>query len=304
MSATSASRCGRDLGVAGERVEVGAQRGQRRAQLVAGVGGEAAGGLERRSVAALDAPRRSSISLARRTAAHLLRAGVVGQRRREVLGAADPRGARAQPRERAERERREAPGRERGQRQRGQPSSSTCRRIGDTLLDRRDELSTCSRGSPRAPTVKVSDRHGVAVDVDGLEAVVSRAPRAAVGHVAALPGLVADGDPHERPAARSSGCARRHRGPRRASRPGEAAPDRERRARAARRRPDCAPSRATAAISTPPASSPAEADRRDRGEHDPRAQAARRPHGRSAHPTPRTVWRIRGSPPPSSLRRR
>ena len=37
----------RELGVAGERVELGAQRGQRRAQLVAGVGGEAPGGLQR-----------------------------------------------------------------------------------------------------------------------------------------------------------------------------------------------------------------------------------------------------------------
>ena len=37
----------RQLGVAGERVELGAQRGQRRAQLVAGVGGEAPRRLER-----------------------------------------------------------------------------------------------------------------------------------------------------------------------------------------------------------------------------------------------------------------
>ena len=41
---------------------------------------------------------------------------------------------------------------------------------------------------------------------------------------------------------------------------------------------------------------PADADRGDRGERDPRAQAAGQPHGRSAQPTPRTVWRIRGSP--------
>ena len=49
---------------------------------------------------------------------------------------------------------------------------------------------------------------------------------------------------------------------------------------------------------------PADADRGDRGERDPRAEAAGQPHGRSAQPTPRTVWRIRGSPRLSSLRRR
>ncbi len=48
----------------------------------------------------------------------------------------------------------------------------------------------------------------------------------------------------------------------------------------------------------------ADRDGADRGQRDPRAQAARQPHGRRAQPTPRTVCRIRGSPAPSSLRRR
>ena len=47
-----------------------------------------------------------------------------------------------------------------------------------------------------------------------------------------------------------------------------------------------------------------ERQRRDRGQRDPRAQAAGGPHARSAQPSPRTVWRMRGSPSPSSLRRR
>ena len=38
-----------------------------------------------------------------------------------------------------------------------------------------------------------------------------------------------------------------------------------------------------------PATAPAERDREQRGEREPRAQAAREPHGRSTQPTPRTV---------------
>ena len=48
----------------------------------------------------------------------------------------------------------------------------------------------------------------------------------------------------------------------------------------------------------------ADGDRQQRGQRQPRAQAARQPHGRSAQPTPRTVCRVLGSPPASSLRRR
>ena len=112
----------REVGVAGERVELGAQRGQRRAQLVAGVGGEAAGRLERAlGLRARRAEPREHRVERPGELAHLVgRPAVVGERRREVLGAADAGGAAAQPRERAHRERGQPPGGERGQRERGQ----------------------------------------------------------------------------------------------------------------------------------------------------------------------------------------
>ena len=112
----------RELGVAGERVELGAQRGQRRAQLVAGVGGEAPRRLERAlGGGARGAEAREHLVERARELAHLVgRALLVGQRGREVLGAADARGAAAQPRERAHRERGQPPRRERGQREREQ----------------------------------------------------------------------------------------------------------------------------------------------------------------------------------------
>ncbi len=110
----------RDPGVAGQRVEVRAHRGQRGAQLVAGVGGEAAGRLER-ALGGLG--RRAEAGEHRveraRELMDLLRA-LVGQRRREVLRSRDPRGARAQPRERPQRDRGGAPGRQRRQRERGE----------------------------------------------------------------------------------------------------------------------------------------------------------------------------------------
>ena len=86
---------GGEVGVAGERVEVRAQAGERRAQLVAGVGGEAA----RRVQGALRRRRRGPQArehLVERAGerADLDRPLVVGQRRAEVRGAAHARGAR------------------------------------------------------------------------------------------------------------------------------------------------------------------------------------------------------------------
>ena len=103
--AASALELGDRLGVgtvAGEVVDVAAQRGQRRAQLVRGVGEEAALGLAR----ALERWR-ASRSACRASSPHLVARGRGRQAALGVAGALDVRGARGQPAERAQRAARE-----------------------------------------------------------------------------------------------------------------------------------------------------------------------------------------------------
>ena len=89
------------VGVAVEGVEVGAHAGERGAQLVTGVGGEAAGRVQR-ALQRLGRRAQAREHLVERAGerAHLVGPLVVGQRRGEVVGVADPRGAGAQARER------------------------------------------------------------------------------------------------------------------------------------------------------------------------------------------------------------
>ena len=132
----------RQLGVAGERVELGAQRGQRRAQLVAGVGGEAPRRLERAlGGGALGAePRRASRSARRRAGAP--RPGRPARRPAASRGPRRRGCARRPPRSRASGRTASVvkpPGGERGQRQRDraeqqdEPAGAA-----DALLDRRE----------------------------------------------------------------------------------------------------------------------------------------------------------------------
>ena len=144
----------RQLGVAGERVELGAQRGQRRAQLVAGVGGEAPGRLERalgrrRSTR----PSRASISLSA-PASWRTSSGaplLVGQRRREVLGAADAGGAACAaaragaPRAWSAPRRRARSARARRAEQQHEPADAA-----DALLDRRERAERSAAAGCRS----------------------------------------------------------------------------------------------------------------------------------------------------------
>ena len=163
------------------------------------------------------------------------------------------------------------------------------------------ELAIWSRGLPKSATWSVSERHGCAGDVDRLEPGVVRDRQRLVGDVAGLAGdVVAVGDLRERAAAAQQRLAAIA-----AAAVRIAGPAQDRVGAGAQVGVDL-----VAAVALDggeqqrPREQPADADGGDRGEHDPPPQAAGQPHGRSAHPTPRTVWRMRGSPPPSSLRRR
>ena len=287
----------RQVRVARERVEVRAQPGQRGAQLVAGVGREAAGGGHRGLQ-----PREHPVERAGERA-DLVRA-LVGQRRREVLGARHARGARLQARERAHGERAEEPGGEAGQREREQADQQDeAADARHALVDRRERRERLEAGVAGA-----AERGSSATATSGPRSRRSRSPRARAG-------------PARRPGRRP-----RARRPRRRRRPARTSPSRRSsgspRARAAAEaarpgRPAQHLGRLLAQllVDGPAAVAldrgeqqrardrSAERDRQQRGEREPRPQAARRPHGRSAQPTPRTVCSVRGSPPASSLRR-
>ena len=119
--------------------------------------------------------------------------------------------------------------------------------------------------------------------------------------------LAAHGDLGERPAPRQQPLARRARGRATVQRPGRAreGPPQDQVGPLAQVAVDCRTAVALDARQEQQArhgiGDRKRADRRDR---DPDTQAVRRRHARSAQPTPRTVWRMRGSPSPSSLRRR
>ena len=101
---------------------------------------------------------------------------------------------------------------------------------------------------------------------------------------------------------RSSGSRRAARG-RTGRPPGRPAEHLARPARAAPCRPPCGRRARPRRAAARPRARPPSATASSAAERDPRAQAARRPHGRSTQPTPRTVCSVRGSPPASSLRR-
>ena len=178
------------------------------------------------------------------------------------------------------------------------PSSSTSRRVAaDALLDRRERAERpAAAGLPGRPTVSVSERHGVpAMSIVARPSVAGHARAAASGTSPAwLDDVVAVGDLRERAAAAQQRLAA-VAGRGRSASPG-AAQDRARRGRAARRRPGCGPSRSTAASSSAPASSPQTPTAATAASAIRARRLPRQPHGRSAQPTPRTVWRMRGSP--------
>ena len=298
LSRSSARRSASDRpGLRCERVEVRPQAGQRRAQLVAGVGGEAA----RRGHRGLQ-PREHPVERAGERAD--LVGALVGQRRSEVLRARHARGARLQARERAHGERAEEPGGEAGEDEREQADQQ------DQPPDARhslvDRLERGERLEARVGGPAEQDRQRApraAGDLDRREALAIGWGGRGGRHVAVLRDDVATvGDLHEGarplqerpPAARAvaaeAAFARRaaqHLGGLLAQllvdRLAAVARDGREQQRARDR--------------------PAERDRQQCPEREPRAQAARRPHGRSAQPTPRTVCSVRGSPPASSLRR-
>ena len=182
------------------------------------------------------------------------------------------------------------------------PSSSTSRRVRLTRSSTgASELAICSRGSPTAGDVERERAPRRAGDVDRLEAGLLGHLERLVGDVAGLArDVVAVGDLRERAAA-----AQQHLASIAAAAVRVAGAAQDRVGASAQVGVDL-----VAAVALDggqqqrSGEQPADADRGDRGEHDPRAEAAGQPHGRSAQPTPRTVWRMRGSPPPSSLRRR
>jgi hypothetical protein len=284
---------------------------------MAGVGGEPAGRVER------PLHRRGRHAQAREHVveragerADLDRTLVVGQRRAEVLGPAHPRGSGPQARERADGERREAPRRERRQRERREPDHEhEPAQVVGARLHRREAGRELQ---PRVGPVR-AERHRqraplVPADLERGEAVARRDRRHVVGHVAAL--VIQSpvvGDLGERPAADEQPLAAPRAAP---AAPGAAAePAVEAVVVALRRGRDARDARAQVGVD---GGASVALDRRDQrraggearerdGEHrrerDPRAQALRRPHGRSTQPMPRTVCSIRGSPPASSLRR-
>ena len=193
LSRSSASALGLgQAGVALERVEVRPQAGQRRAQLVAGVGGEAA----RRGHRGLQ-PREHPVERAGERAD--LVGALVGQRRGEVLRARHARGAGLQARERAHGERAEEPGGEAGEDEREQADQQDqppdARHALVDRGERGERLEARVRGAAeqdrqRAPRA--------AVDVDGREALAIGRGGRGVGHVAVLrDDVVAVGDLHE-----------------------------------------------------------------------------------------------------------
>jgi hypothetical protein len=281
---------------------------------MAGVGGEPAGRVER------PLHRRGRHAQAREHVveragerADLDRTLVVGQRRAEVLGPAHPRGSGAQARERADGERREAPRRERRQRERREPDHEhEPAQVVGARLHRREAGRELQ---PRVGPVR-AERHRqraplVPADLERGEAVARRDRRHVVGHVAAL--VIQSpvvGDLGERPAADEQPLAAARAAPAAAAEPAVEAV-----VVALRRGRDARDARAQVGVDGGTAvaldrrdergarSQARERDGDDGGERDPRAQARRRPHGRSTQPMPRTVCSIRGSPPASSLRR-
>ena len=164
------------------------------------------------------------------------------------------------------------------------------------------ELAIWSRGlPPKSSAMSVSERHGVPAMSIVSKPSVLRHGEPLLGDVARLVGdLVAVGDLGERVAA-----AQQRVGAGMAAAVGVAGAAQDRVGALAQVGVDLVAAVALDGGDQEHArEQPADADRHHRGDRDPRAQAAGQPHGRSAQPTPRTVWRIRGSPACSSLRRR
>jgi hypothetical protein len=238
----------------------------------------------------------------------------VGQRRAEVVRAAHARSPRAQARERTDRDGGERPRRQRRDRQRGQADHHhQAAQVLRPGLDRREaaqRLQAQRRGGhaerrrQRAPLGPP--------DLDRRETVLGRHRGRVVRNVAAaLDDPAAQRDLRERARADEQALG---------APPHRAAP-------AAAEAPpavavlvgvglDARDARLEVAVDRGAAVAldggdeqragdrAAERDGRHRRQRDPRPQAGRRPHVLSVQPTPRTLCRIRGSPPASSLRRR
>ena len=180
------------------------------------------------------------------------------------------------------------------------PSSSTSRRMWPTRSSTgASELRICSRGLPKSATLIVSERHGLPAMSIVSKPVSSGTSGGLSGTSPARSISIPLDDLRERAAA--------------AQQPLAAALTAAVRVAAAEDRVGAVAQVGVDLVAAfaldrgqqqPAREQPADADRGDRGERDPRAEAAGQPHGRSAQPTPRTVWRIRGSPACSSLRRR
>ena len=184
------------------------------------------------------------------------------------------------------------------------PSSSTSRRV---------RLTRSSTGASELSDLqpRVADRRDVereraprrAGDVDRLEAVGCSGTASGWSGTspAWLDDVVAVGDLRERAAAAQQRLAPIAAAAVRVAGRGAGS---SRRVRAGRRRPGCGRRARRRRAAARPASSP-QMPTAATAASTIRARRLRgQPHGRSAQPTPRTVWRMRGSPPTSSLRRR
>jgi len=314
MRSCSASVSRTSAGVAIERVERRAQPRERRAQLVAGVGGEAPGRLQRpRGRLGGGVQAGEHLVEGARERADLVGPLVLGERRGEVLGAADARRAVAQARERAHGDAGQQPG-ERPRQHQGQHAQpeDLAADPGHAVLDGgegREDLhpdapALARRHGERAP-VAARDRHGAQAVLAGQRGRVG-------GHVAPpADDLAVDRELHEGPRPRQQALVGRAAGP---SSPAEAlrAQDLAREARGARgevgvdRRAAVALDRGQQRRARHQA---AQREREHRRHREPGAQAARQPWPARAqtwrtHPTPRTVRMMRRSPTASSLRRR
>ena len=285
----------RQVRVALERVEVRAQRGERGAQLVPGVGGEAAGGggraPARRASIALSAPASERTSSGPSSGSGVLRSSAPPTRAAPSCSRASGRTAsvlnsHAASPVSAERE---------------QPDDAGS--AGAVLATRASTFarleSTCSRAS--GATARVSERQArpsmsivsKPSSAGGAGRAAGTSPRWATtsspyGDLdeAAGAGQQRLPPPAAAEAARRGGRA----GPRR---PAGAAPCRRSCGRRARR-----PRAGSRPRSIPPTATASSAASVSRARRLPR-----QPHGRRAQPTPRTVCSIRGSPAASSLRR-
>ena len=284
ISSTICVRCaaGRS-GLRPSASRLGAQPGERRAQLVAGVGREASGRGERALGGLRRRPQAREHRVERvRERAHLVGAVVLGQALVEVACAAHARGARAQALERAHGDRREGPGHETAEREREQPDEhDEPPRAPDALVDGREageqlqaRLARAERDGQRAP-VATADRHGP-------QAVALRQRGRARGDVAAaLDDPVADRQLDERAAAREQWLALAARQP--AGRSEAVGRAHEARGAVAQVAVDLVA--AVALDRGQQQRARHEAPQRQRGQRrqrDPRAQAPGAPHDRSA----------------------